>query len=154
MRAFSIVSGRRDAIVGDMPPARERGAVQEIMQADPACVRRASPIDEVTHLLVDHHAGAVPVIDGAGRPVGIVTTSDLLRARIAGTAADIVGEVMTDNVLALPITASLAVAAALISYEGVKLLIVTDLQGKVVGTVSAIDIARWCARGAGYLVDH
>jgi hypothetical protein len=58
------------------------------------------------------------------------------------------------DVLALPITASIAQAAALMSYEGRGLIVITDLAGQVAGVVQALDIARWSAREAGYLVDR
>jgi CBS domain-containing protein len=89
------------------------------------------------------------VVDRDGRPVGVVAAADLLRAG-GPTAADI----MSPQVLALPITAILAQAAALIAYEGVSEIIIADLHGRVAGMLGALDITRWCARAAGYLVDH
>jgi acetoin utilization protein AcuB len=37
-------------------------------------------IQEAARLMLDHHISCVPVIDGQGRPIGIVTSRDLLRA--------------------------------------------------------------------------
>jgi CBS domain-containing protein len=146
--------------IGDAPAPLAAGALQTgveaILTPGVACVRASDPIATVRHLLVERRVGAVPVLDADGRPIGIITGGDLLRAheergeRPAATA----GDVMTCFAFALPVTASVAQAAALIAYEGVKIIVITDLDGEVAGLVSAVDIARWCARGAGYLVDR
>jgi CBS domain-containing protein len=106
------------------------------------------------HLLLERRVGGVPVVTTDGRPVGIVSGGDLLRSLLdGGTPRTTAGEIMS-AVLALPITASIAQAAALMSYEGTGLIVITDLTGQVAGVVQALDIARWHARAAGYLVDR
>lgn len=103
----------------------------------------------------------VPVVDEDGRPLGIVTRTDLLAADEREGAADgdaggssttTVADVMTAMVFALPASASLEQVAALIAYEGIQQVVITDDCGKVVGLVSSLDIARWCAQSAGYLL--
>lgn len=138
------------------------GGVEEVMRTDVVCVREAEGVGTLRRLLLERRIGCghgrpddcVVVVNGAGRPAGIVSESDLLRALLSGTARAIAREVMTELVFALPITASIAQAAALMSYEGVNLIAITDLNGEVAGVVRALDIARWFARGAGYLVDR
>ncbi|HUS63792.1 MAG TPA: CBS domain-containing protein, partial [Kofleriaceae bacterium] len=123
--------------------------VDQIMRPRPPTVLEDAPVTVLRDLLLERRARAVPVVDRDGRPVGVVTAADLLRGDGA-TAAD----VMSPHVLALPITAILAQAAALIAYEGVSEIIIADLHGRVAGLLGALDITRWCARAAGYLVDH
>lgn len=123
--------------------------VDQIMRPHPPTVLEDAPVAVLRDLLLERRARAVPVVDRDGRPVGVVTAADLLRGD-GGTAAD----VMSPNVLALPITAILAQAAALIAYEGVSEIVIADLHGRVAGMLGALDITRWCARAAGYLVDH
>lgn len=123
--------------------------VDEIMRPNPPTVEEATTVAVLRDLLIERRVGMVPVVDRDGRPLGVVTVADLLRAN-GDTAAD----VMSPHVFALPITAILAQAAALLAYEGISAIIIADLHGRVAGTVGALDITRWCARAAGYLVDH
>jgi CBS domain-containing protein len=148
MRAFSM-SGP----VGEKHP---RGSVGQVMHAEVTCVLESEGIAALRHLLLERRVGGVPVVRSDGRPVGIVSGADLLRSLLeeSGTPPTTAGEIMTREVLALPITASIAQAAALMSYEGVDLVVITDPGGQVAGVVQALDIARWHARAAGYLVDH
>jgi CBS domain-containing protein len=64
------------------------------------------------------------------------------------------GEIMTSVVFALPVSASVAQAAALMAYEGVQTLVITERDGHIAGVLSALDITRWCARTSGYLVER
>jgi CBS domain-containing protein len=123
--------------------------VDEIMRPNPPTVEESTPVAVLRDILLARRARAVPVVDRDGRPVGVVTVADLLRG-----GGETAAEVMSSSVLALPITAILAQAAALIAYEGVSEIVIADLHGRVAGTVGALDITRWCARAAGYLVDH
>ena len=124
--------------------------VDEVMRPLPPTVVAEGSIAVVRELLLARRVRAVPVVDRDGRPIGVVTAADLLRGPTTGSVA----EVMTHNVLALPITAILTQAAALIAYEGVSEIVIVDLHGRVAGLLGALDITRWCARAAGYLVDH
>jgi len=134
--------------------AAEDGGIEEVMRAVVVCVAASEGIPVLRHLLLERRVGGVPVVGTDGRPVGIVSGGDLLRSLLdGGTPPTTAGEIMSD-VLALPITASVAQAAALMSYEGVDLIVITDLGGQVAGVVKALDIARWHAREAGYLVDR
>lgn len=37
-------------------------------------------IREIAHVMLDEHVRAIPILDNSGHPVGILTTSDILRA--------------------------------------------------------------------------
>lgn len=139
-------------------PAGERhprGSIGEVMHADAACVSISEGISALRHLLLERRVGGVPVVASDGRPVGLVSGADLVRSLLeSGTPPTTAGEIMNREILALPITASIAQAAALMSYEGVDIIVITDVGGRVAGVVQALDIARWHARQAGYLVDR
>jgi len=130
------------------------GGVEEVMRAGVACVLASEGAPVLRQLFLERRVGGVPVVGRDGRPVGIVSGGDLLRSLLeGGTPPTTAGEIMSP-VLALPITASVAQAEALMSYEGVDLIVITDLGGQVAGVVQALDLARWHAREAGYLVDR
>jgi CBS-domain-containing membrane protein len=50
----------------------------ELMSPNPISIRRDATVREATTLLTDHEFSAAPVIDEAGRPVGVVSRSDIL----------------------------------------------------------------------------
>lgn len=52
--------------------------VEEIMTADPLAVAPDTPVQEAARIMVREKFGALPVVQN-GKPVGIVTETDLLR---------------------------------------------------------------------------
>ena len=51
---------------------------KDLMSLNPVSIRRDATIREALELLTDHGFGAAPVIDEAGRPVGVVSRTDVL----------------------------------------------------------------------------
>lgn len=166
-----MAARRRPEVPGRV--ARAAGGppgIEQIMTAGIACVGESATLDDLRELLVDRGQHCVPVVAAHGRPIGMVTQTDLLRivgraeADLGGTpdggkaarrARDLTaGDIMTALVFALPVTASVEQAAALMAYEGVEQIVVTGMGGEVAGVVRALDVARRCARTAGYLVDR
>ena len=54
-------------------------AVDEVMATPPYTVGPDDSLLEVVRLFVEHKIGGVPVIDGQGYPLGILTESDVFR---------------------------------------------------------------------------
>ena len=52
--------------------------VREIMDRDPVTVAPDTGVEEVVRLLQEHELPGLPVVDAAGRCVGIVTEADLV----------------------------------------------------------------------------
>jgi CBS domain-containing protein len=50
------------------------------MTPDPVMVKPATPITEVARKMIDAHIHRVVVVDEAGRPKGIVSSTDVLGA--------------------------------------------------------------------------
>jgi CBS domain-containing protein len=108
-----------------------------------------TPLAEVRRLLVQRRGFLHIAVLAAERVCGLVTRTDVLRVADAdATAAD----AMSSFVFALPASASVERAAALIAYEGVGQIVVMAEDGTLVGMVSAIDIARHFAARCGYVV--
>ncbi len=110
-------------------------------------VATTAPIDEVSRLLVEFRIPAVCIVE-QGVLLGVVTRTDVLAAR-AGTTA---GEAMSTYVLALPASAAIGRAAAMMAVERVGHVVVVGDDGGLVGLVSAVDIARHYAVIAGFRV--
>lgn len=60
--------------------------VREIMDAEPVTVTPESSVEEVVGALRDNELPGLPVVDGDGRCVGIITEADLV---MAGEEADL-----------------------------------------------------------------
>jgi CBS domain-containing protein len=54
------------------------GVIRDIMDSTPATVHLDTPVEEVVALLRQHELPGVPVVDGDGRCVGMVTEADLV----------------------------------------------------------------------------
>jgi CBS domain-containing protein len=53
--------------------------VGEVMTHDPYTVTPDTSIADAARLMLDHKVGGLPVVDSAGRAIGIITESDLFR---------------------------------------------------------------------------
>jgi CBS domain-containing protein len=51
---------------------------KDLMKPNPVSIRRHAGIREALELLTDRGFGAAPVIDEAGRPIGVVSRTDIL----------------------------------------------------------------------------
>ena len=114
-------------------------------------VLTGTPLCEVSRMLLQHRVPAVAVVDSDDHLCGLVTRTDVLRAKdeSRSTAAD----AMSHYIFALPARSSIEKAAALMAWEGVGQVCVTGDDGNLLGMVSALDVARHYAVEAGYLVE-
>jgi CBS domain-containing protein len=163
------------------PEARpDRVSVLDVMSEDTLCVAPDLSLDALTGVLIARGVSGAPVVDEDGRPLGMVSKSDLVREqqengrgleierfdRTGEGGVDELGQgfhleqvrqgtvrdIMTPVTFSLGEGASLARAAALMAYERVHRVPVISRDGRVVGVVSALDGARWVARNAGFCV--
>ena len=148
------------------PPAGPSPArcAADVMSREVVHVGPGATVGEVARLLVAHRISAVPVLDPAGAPLGMVSEGDLLgRAeedRLAGrdwwlsllaepgaaavpaaAAARTVEDVMHAPVLTVAPDTPLAEVAALLRAHAIKRLPVVQ-DGRVVGIVSRADLVR------------
>jgi CBS-domain-containing membrane protein len=158
--------------------------LRDIMSHDVLCVSPDLKIDELLALLLDNSISGAPVVDEQGIALGVITKTDVLRVLQqsrdaettealvlkgadgyeydlgAGFALDRVKQlqvknVMTQVIFTLPDDAAVERAAAMMSYEGVHRVPVVSENNRVVGLLSSLDILRWVARCAGYVIpDH
>lgn len=156
--------------------------VSDIMTRSVVCVRADVTIESVLEFLLSKQLTAVPVVDDAGQPIGVLSKTDLLNEvfqrgetseettplRIQtrdGYQVDLgpgfhldrltrttAGEIMTPLVFSVPETATVAEASALMAYEGVHRLVVVSQENRVAGIISSMDVLRWVARQSGYVL--
>ncbi|MBW8883940.1 MAG: CBS domain-containing protein [Planctomycetia bacterium] len=117
--------------------------VKDIMCDRPIAVRPETTIDEAIELLVDNRVSGLPVVDGQGLLVGVISEVDIInlvyKADIEGS---VVGDYMSRVTQSLEAEASLDDAASIFCGKNIRRIpIVSD--GKLVGIVSRRDLIRF-----------
>lgn len=118
--------------------------VRDVMTSDPACCAPETPIREAAKLMSDCDCGEIPVLDEAGKPIGVVTDRDIAcRAVAQDKSPDTpVREVMSQPVLTASPDMSLDDCFNLMEDNQVRRLPVVDGGGACCGMVSQADVAR------------
>ncbi len=140
--------------------------VAELMNPDVVCARPGMTVKEVEQLLASRGVGGAPVVDDAGRVLGVVSQSDLVRRRSQRVTAEESGHFFTDvdeyrDIASVPMDLSqtpieevmntevrcvtrdtgVAVAANIMRERRIHRLLVTE-RGCLVGVVSSLDLLR------------
>jgi len=119
-----------------------------MMTRDPLVVRADAPLAEAARLLDRHHISGLPVVDGAGALVGVVSHTDLLRARAtehlwANWPGLAVRHLMTSPALSVGPEATIAEAAHLMERDRVHRLIVVGEDGRTpIGIIATADLVH------------
>jgi CBS domain-containing protein len=142
-------SARRHALAVDH---RCEVLVVDLMAGDLVVVAPNVPVDVVAEMLADHDIGGLPVVDDAGRLVGVVSQTDLLRLGAssvpwAAWPALQVQDVMTQPAVTIRGSASLREAARAMTERGVsRLVVVGDDTETALGVISDSDLVRALGR--------
>jgi CBS domain-containing protein len=110
--------------------------IASVMTSNPFTVPPGADAKTIVKLLTDKTISAVPVVDGEGVPIGVVSGADLPRKEGNLVHAK---DLMSSPVLAVAVTDSLIFAARALSHHGTHRLFVLD-HGKLVGVVSRRDV--------------
>ena len=119
-------------------------SVLSVMTSNPATCRSDTPVAVVAQLMIDHDCGEIPVIDGEGRPVGVITDRDIVVRLVAAgrdTAEAIAGDAMSQPVHSVPETGELRDCVCLMEAEQIRRVPVVDSAGRLTGMLSLADIA-------------
>jgi CBS domain-containing protein len=138
----------------------------ELMTPNPKSVRQSATVAEAATFLSLRGISAAPVIDEAGRPVGVVSRTDLLNHRgqraayllgLPGQIGDgsgpapsadeaVVRDVMTPaGFFVGPDAAAAKVVEKMIGLN-VRRVFVVDDEGVLIGVISAFDVLRCLGR--------
>ncbi len=141
---------------------------EELMTANPISLRADATIPEALALMTDRGFTAAPVIDEAGRPVGVLSRTDVLihereqlrhampaeevhaegrRPRHEGFSKEIVDstrvrDIMTPTIFTVNESSSAAEVVKRMCELKVHQLFVVDDDDSLVGVISALDIVR------------
>jgi CBS domain-containing protein len=76
---LAVADGKRIVgVVSNHDLGRDGATVSEVMTADPVTATPRTTVREAANLLRGHTIGCLPVVDDDGKPVGIITVSDVL----------------------------------------------------------------------------
>ena len=143
--------------------------VADIMERDPIAVGRDDDVESVIRVLREHELPGVPVVDGSGELVGIITENDLIlrdeqadlhlphhldimggviylesmkhfEERIKKAFASKAEDMMTANPNTVAPEAPVEEAAKLIAKHKHNRLPVVDDDGRLVGVVTRLDV--------------
>lgn len=112
--------------------------VKDLMREQVVTVEPHHTVDHVRGVLARNHIHAVPVVDGEGHPVGIVSSTDLI-ADVKGGAP--VSSIMTEKVYTVPAYDDVTIAARVMRNHEIHRVVVTHEQ-KIVGVLSAFDLLQ------------
>jgi acetoin utilization protein AcuB len=129
--------------------------VRYYMTASPITVRSDLPLDQAKALLDSHNFRHLPVVDGDGRLLGMVTDRDIRsafpstmlapedRQQILNRVRQLpVGDIMSANNMVLTTTSTLDDALLLFEKKSVGALPVLDETGRVMGILSFNDLLK------------
>jgi CBS-domain-containing membrane protein len=124
----------------------------DLMSNNVISIRSTATVDAATVLLTDKCFSAVPVIDEAGRPIGVISQSDLVvHARESALSAKGEGsflealtarDLMTPGIIAVALDTPARKVIEELTTGTVHQLYVADARGILVGSVSAGDVLK------------
>jgi len=123
--------------------AASRGVpVSYAMMTQFATLSPQAQIDEAVQTLLQTSQGEFPVVDDAGKPVGVLGRADLIRAiKTLGPEAR-VQDAMTAEIPTISHRSTLEQAFKLLQQKSAPAVGVTDAGGKLVGFVTSETIAE------------
>ncbi|MER6347108.1 CBS domain-containing protein [Streptomyces sp. NPDC001595] len=125
--------------------------VADVLPHTVVALRREATFTDIVRTMRREHTGALPVLDGAHRVLGVVSEADLLpreesgaplrRPPVTGPAGAVTAEqLMTVPAVTVPVDATLSEAARTMVRHGLKLLPVVDGEGTLRGVLSRADL--------------
>lgn len=143
--------------------------VADIMSHNPIVVNPQTPIKEAMRILAERRISGLPVVDEAGKLVGVISETDLLwqetgveppvyivfldsviylenparyDQELHKALGQTVGEVMTSHPISIKPDQPLRKAAKLMQEKSIRRLMVIDDEGKAIGILTPADIVR------------
>jgi len=121
-------------------------SVLELCDREIAAVGLEATVAEAIHKMLDHHVGAVAVVDSDFRVAGIFTERDVLR-KLALSGLDpqtaSVRELMTTPVEMATLTTGAGEALTTMLERHFRHLPVADERGKLLGILSIRNLLEW-----------
>lgn len=130
----------------NMPIEKQCEQVRHVKRAengmiyDPVTISPDATVGNALAMMKKHHIGGIPVVDGNGFLIGIVTNRDL---RFQEDMQLPISQVMTrENLVTAPKGITLAEATRILQHSKVEKLPVVDGDGKLVGLITYKDLMK------------
>jgi CBS domain-containing protein len=141
--------------------------VADVMTRTVVVVAGSAPFKEVVRAMREYHVSALPVTDPDGLVIGVVSEADLMlredpsvleshffeghtrREERRKAEASIARDLMTTPAVTIGPQAPIADGARLMHERAIKRLPVIDLEGRIVGVVSRVDLLAEFLRDDG-----
>ena len=126
--------------------------VHELMTPDPIVIQEAAPLDVCVRMLEEHEISGLPVVDSEGLLVGVISETDVVRARATEHLWSRwpglrVRHLMHSPVITADANMGLEEAAKLMERAHVhRLVVVDESQARPIGIISTSDLVRALAR--------
>jgi IMP dehydrogenase len=112
---------------------------ENVMIFDPITIHPEASVAEAINLMSEYKIGGIPVIDGNGILMGIVTNRDL---RFESNRAKRISEVMTTDLITTNHHTNLESAARILQKHKIEKLPMVDENGKLIGLITYKDITK------------
>ena len=123
---------------------------REIMTASPVFCSAETPVTEVARLMCSNDCGAIPVVDQAGMPLGVVTDRDIV-CRIVAQNKNALDSTARDCMSEEPVTVKpetgVEECCDILERRQIRRLLVVDEAGRCCGIIAQADIARHAPAG-------
>jgi CBS domain-containing protein len=112
--------------------------VHDLMTESVVTTQPHKSVDHVRKLIERNKIGALPVVDSEGKPVGIISATDLVPQLNGGSP---VSTVMTEKVYTVPRYDDVSTAARIMRNHKIHHVVVTH-EHQVAGVISAFDLLK------------
>lgn len=131
---------------------------RDVMTADPARCSGQTTLDEVAKLMSHNDCGAIPIVDTADQPIGVVTDRDIVCRVVAESknpSAHTAESCMSRPVVTVQADAPLDEVLFTMETHQIRRVPVVDRDGCCVGIIAQADVARATPeREVGHLVQE
>ncbi|MPZ78961.1 MAG: CBS domain-containing protein [Actinophytocola sp.] len=133
--------------------------VESVMTKEVVTARPGTTFKELVALMSEHRVSGLPVVDEAGRPVGVVSEADTLvkqehrgggetrpwfgrqrRARWRKATGRTAGDLMTAPAVTIGTDATVTAAARVLAEKNIRRLCVVDADGMLAGVIARRDV--------------
>ncbi len=112
--------------------------IRDVMQPDPIQVRSDQTLRQALELLIENGVSGLPVVDEAGRLVGVLSEKDLLKI-FYETGASTVESLMSPNPVSFPVDGELVDVVDSLMANDFRRVFVHE-GDKLVGLISRADL--------------
>jgi CBS domain-containing protein len=122
--------------------------LRSLVQRPAVTCEAGRTLAEAAALMRSQGVGSVVVVDAQARPLGIVTSHDMIRVAAESRGARPVAEIMSSDPVSLPAHAFAYEAAVTMSARRIRHILVID-EGRLIGVVSERDLFSLQRLGLG-----